>query len=156
MITTRLKAMAWFLATSSLSATAQTKSDIEVLLTHAQRGFVNVADVMQLVDGTKLLPTANNCQLALQLSGGKELICFWQFDYRSTSATEHLRRLNKLISLAIDQGEVPQDDQDVNHPDFYDLRTYTINGADIAVSLKDKAALDQTFVFLRASKSQQP
>jgi len=40
-------------------------------------------------------------------------------------------------------------DQIVNHPDAYDLREFELDGSTYAVSLKDKGALQQTYVFLR-------
>jgi hypothetical protein len=44
-------------------------------------------------------------------------------------------------------------DQSVNHPDAYDLRLFRLDGAEFAVSLKDKGALQQTLVFLRVPQS---
>jgi hypothetical protein len=44
-------------------------------------------------------------------------------------------------------------DKDVNHPDFYDLQTFQLNGLEIGVSLKDKAGLSETYIFLRIMAS---
>ena len=40
-------------------------------------------------------------------------------------------------------------DQSVNHPDYYALRRYETAQADVSVSVKDKSALGNTFVFIR-------
>lgn len=81
---------------------------------------------------------------------GKETssVCYWEYKYRNQDASETLDRfINALQScFAVDQ--VP-DDQPVNHPDSYDLYQYVIDETRVSLALKDKAALNKTYVFLR-------
>lgn len=69
-------------------------------------------------------------------------------DYRSDAASE------AFISL-VDQDAtcgklITAQDQQVSHPDSYDLRQFNVNGTEVSVSLKDKGALNQTYVFFRS------
>ena len=68
-------------------------------------------------------------------------------------ATNQFIKLNNELRTYSGETFPVIEDLDVNHPDFYDLKTYTKMETSLAVSLKDKAALDQTYVFLRVSKS---
>lgn len=54
---------------------------------------------------------------------------------------DELGQCPNLINRARDQG--------VNHPDFYDAWVFEFPDATFSVSLKDKAALRQSFVVLR-------
>lgn len=123
------------------------------LVETARTNFSNISHVQSLKDGNSILANATSCRLALQLGGKKQLICSWQFNYRDTLATEQFIKLNSQLRTYSRETSTVIEDLDVNHPDFYDLKTYTQTETVLAVSLKDKAALDQTYVFLRVSKS---
>lgn len=88
------------------------------------------------------------CTRSLALGGGSQLHCGWAFDYRDAAAIDAFTQ-----GLASLEGCFVQTtpDQDVNHPDFYDLRLFEADGQEIGMSLKDKAALGQTYVFLRVT-----
>jgi len=75
-------------------------------------------------------------------------VCQWRFAYRNTQA----RGLFEHFSAALESCIGPQValDGGVNHPDSYDLRQFNAAGGVVFVSIKDKAALQQTIVFLRA------
>ncbi|MEO1139103.1 MAG: hypothetical protein AAFW87_06570 [Pseudomonadota bacterium] len=74
-------------------------------------------------------------------------VCQWRFDYRNASAAG----LYDMFSQQLEKCLGPQiiTDKGVNHPDSYDLRQYQAKDGMIFVSIKDKAALQQTIVFLR-------
>ncbi|MEM9044752.1 MAG: hypothetical protein AAGC81_08640 [Pseudomonadota bacterium] len=60
----------------------------------------------------------------------------------------------KALSLKIEECLTPSvgiDDQDVNHPDTFTARLYRIGDTEVSISLKDKASLGQTLIFLRAA-----
>lgn len=97
-----------------------------------------------LPDGTE-----GTCSMSLDLSGARAQNCHWPFTYRAPEATEAFDAV--LNATAACLGVQPVADQDVNHPDSYDLRTFHTDTAQIAVSIKDKGALQQTYVFLRIS-----
>jgi hypothetical protein len=51
---------------------------------------------------------------------------------------------------------IAADPSSVNHPDSYDLRQFSSGVGMISVSLKDKGALNQTYVFLRVERPFMP
>ncbi len=89
------------------------------------------------------------CKRALMLSGGAQVHCSWAFDYRVPEASQAFEHLVKSVGQCMGDDAAITADLNVNHPDFYDLQTFELGGQEIAVSLKDKAALSQTYVFLR-------
>ena len=100
------------------------------------------------VDG---LGQPNSCSSSLGLSGIQSAHCIWAFTYRAEAATvafeEALARITECAPSAVS----PEQDQAVNHPDFYDLRVLPIDGGEVGLSLKDKAERQSTFLFFRAS-----
>ncbi len=75
----------------------------------------------------------------------------WQFDYRAAEAEVAFNAL--LDQMRRCAPEAGTEDQGVNHPDFYDLRLFRVEGREVGVSLKDKGALQQTLVFLTVSQN---
>lgn len=78
-------------------------------------------------------------------------VCQWRFDYRSKSATGLYDMFSKQLENCL--GSEVTVDEGVNHPDSYDLRQYQSKSGMIYVSIKDKAALQQTIVFLRVGRA---
>ena len=112
------------------------------------------ADLMALTDGTATdiaLPsgTQGTCTTSLDLSGARALNCRWPFDYRAKAATETFFVLLDATTQCLNTDGVT--DQGVNHPDSYDLRTFNTDSAQVSISIKDKGALQQTFIFLRVT-----
>ncbi|WP_108815505.1 hypothetical protein [Loktanella sp. Alg231-35] len=93
------------------------------------------------------------CTTSLILGGGTQVQCGWPFAYRADEATAAFERLNEAVAACLGPTATASHDQSVNHPDFYDLRLYQAEGQETAVSLKDKAALRQTYVFLRTART---
>jgi len=89
------------------------------------------------------------CTRSLMLSGGAQLHCGWGFAYRAPEATAAFEKLLATVRACLGAGAAVTDDLDVNHPDYYDLQTFQFGGREVGVSLKDKAASSQTYVFLR-------
>ena len=88
------------------------------------------------------------CSTSLVLGGGTSFDCAWGFDYRSVEAT---LAFELLVEQVAECGElITAQDQQVSHPDSYDLRQYSVDGKEVSVSLKDKGALNQTYVFFRS------
>lgn len=108
-------------------------------------------------DGTAIaLPETQvtaDCRTSLQLGSGYQTQCGWPFAYRSDEATQAFERLNDAVSACLGPKALITQDQSVNHPDFYDLRMYQIGDREIGVSLKDKAGLQETYVFLRVART---
>ncbi len=89
------------------------------------------------------------CRTALSLEGTQSLHCGWGFDYRAPAAQAQFDAGLAALSDCLGEDAAVQPDQMVNHPDFYDQRVYTTPSGELGLSLKDKAALGQSFVFLR-------
>ncbi len=93
--------------------------------------------------------SAGTCSVTRTLSAPDGTVCQWEFDYRDPTAAQAFATFNQLLSDCF-QGRAREiKDQGVNHPDFYDLRQYHLDGAAVSVSIKDKGAMRKTFVFLR-------
>jgi len=104
-------------------------------------------------DQSFALPEQNahvaGCLVALNTQGARSLHCMWKFDYRSDAAGRAFETLLEKVETC--GSEAARKDQNVNHPDFYDLRLFKIGQREVGVSIKDKGALQQTLVFLIVS-----
>ncbi len=93
----------------------------------------------------------SSCQTSLALSGGQSQTCGWAFAYRSEAAQQAFDAVLDALVLCLGKHAAVRKDTAVNHPDFYDLRLFRSETAEIAVSIKDKGALQETYVFLRVA-----
>jgi hypothetical protein len=91
------------------------------------------------------------CTRSLVLSGGSQLNCGWAFTYRAPAASEAFENLIATITDCLGAAAHVTADLNVNHPDFYDLQTFRLEGQEIGISLKDKASLSETYIFLRVT-----
>ncbi|WP_415402312.1 hypothetical protein [Tateyamaria sp. SN3-11] len=112
------------------------------------------ADLTALTQGTTTeitLPsgTPGMCTTSLDLTGARALNCRWPFDYRAPAATDTFTALIDATTGCLNTDGLT--DQGVNHPDSYDLRTFHTDTAQVSISIKDKGALQQTFIFLRVA-----
>ncbi len=89
------------------------------------------------------------CTVSQNLSGGKMAHCGWPFAYRAPEARQNFEALLEVVSTCMGAQVERSADQPVNHPDAYDLVELRGQGRVLGVSLKDKAGLQQTYVFLR-------
>lgn len=98
---------------------------------------------------TMTVPTMGEteCGWSLGLGGVHALACRWPFAYRAAEALTAFEDLNDAVAACAGEAALPQ--TGVNHPDSYDLRLYPLDGGVVAVSLKDKIALDESYIFLR-------
>lgn len=102
------------------------------------------------------LPAGSKCSTSLGLSGAQSIHCAMGFAYRSDIATTTFEKLVKGTETCIGTAFQSVNDQDVNHPDFYDLRSFKTEDSTISISLKDKGALQMTYVFLRVEARKKP
>ena len=89
------------------------------------------------------------CTEFVELGEGSSRRCTWAFEYRDPAAQAAFDMLGAAIAECLGPKVQMTEDKDVNHPDFYALQSFRAEGHMAAVSLKDKAALSETFVFLR-------
>jgi hypothetical protein len=99
--------------------------------------------------GSNVVPETADCHRSLSETGAKQLHCKWGFEYRDKAARRFFESLIADVADCLGPKAVRGNDLGVNHPDSYDLRIFRLKGLEYAVSLKDKGALQQTFVFLR-------
>lgn len=98
---------------------------------------------------TDLGQSPATCSFSLDTHGAKSANCNWAFSYRSAEANGAFKDMLAELSACADMASGIETDQSVNHPDFYDLRLMRITGGEMGLSIKDKAAIQQTLVFLR-------
>lgn len=125
-----------------------------VLCATAGHADTYCADLTALTKGTATnisLPSGTQgiCTTSLDLSGARALNCRWPFAYRAKAATETFLLLVDDTARCLNTDGLT--DQGVNHPDSYDLRTFNTDSAQVSISIKDKGALQQTFIFLRVA-----
>ncbi len=75
--------------------------------------------------------------------------CRWTFQYRSRDANTVAEGLHSTIMKCDGLVSVTKDTP-VNHPDSYQAHIFNFATNTLVLSIKDKAALNQTFVTLRA------
>ena len=91
------------------------------------------------------------CSINLLQGGISQMSCHWDFSYRSTESLLRFEDIQAEIENCLGTDAALPADTQVNHPDSFELRQYEGQGARVALSLKDKAGLDQTLVFLSIS-----
>jgi hypothetical protein len=93
------------------------------------------------------------CQLSMTLKGGIAHHCGWPFAFRASEARAAFEAMLDSVAECLGEGAEVTSDLGVNHPDTYDLKTFHAEAGTVSVSLKDKGALQQTYVFLRIEKA---
>ncbi len=89
------------------------------------------------------------CQQSLELSGTTKDTCYWTYDYRAPEAEAAFARWSDALLTCFGANHAQLRDQQVNHPDSYTLHRFDAGTAQISLSLKDKAGLSQTLVFIQ-------
>ncbi|WP_306115879.1 MULTISPECIES: hypothetical protein [unclassified Roseovarius] len=126
-------------------ACADICSDLRDLVDHAEGGDFQISQI-EIAAGTP------ECSVSQDERGGRTTLCFWTFAYRDTAATTAFERLDQDVRRCFSDATILPADSTVNHPDSYQLRRYQRGRLVISVSLKDKAALSQSLVFLRIDR----
>lgn len=113
------------------------------LLVQAQGNFQQI----EQSGSVPALDDSARCGLSVDLSGQRSLVCRWSFPFRADAAAAKFKALDALTHRCLDLSPAAPEDG-VNHPDTYVQHLYRSGDVKIALSLKDKSALGQTFVFL--------
>lgn len=100
-----------------------------------------------------ILADASYCRVT-KTSKRSSYHCGWEFPHRAQQAYDAFDDLARRLDECVGRHAVLHRDQSVNHPDSYALRRYETPAAEVSVSVKDKSALGQTFVFLRIQGGQ--
>ena len=96
-----------------------------------------------------LTETPAVCGQSMGVGGAMSTHCRWVFPYRDPRAAAAYDRLVADLAACAGPVQATVQDKAVNHPDTYNLRLMAITGGTAGISLKDKAELQQTLVFLR-------
>ncbi len=127
-------------------------ANIDYLIDQSRSQF---ADIMDKPTGdagdhdvTLTLAGASYCSVTKK-SKSSSYQCGWEFPYRAQQSYDTFEELVRGVNGCIGQRATLHSDRNVNHPDFYALRRYETEQADVSVSVKDKSALSRTFVFFR-------
>ena len=96
---------------------------------------------------------SGSCKLTGSSLGQKTYFCTWEFAYRSAQADAAFDAVTRSLQDCFGAQAQIGKDQGVNHPDFYDSRQIRLEDVQMSVSIKDKSALDRTYVFLRVAGS---
>lgn len=137
-------ALAVALALWPAIATADRCSQLRELISHAEAGFPDPSPTQ--------ISGAADCAISQDERGGKTHLCHWLFPYRDATATTAFEILDRDIRHCFKDAIALPADPAVNHPDSYQLRRYRRGPLVISASLKDKAALQQSLVFLRIDR----
>ena len=100
---------------------------------------------------SNIIPNAESCVKAQVLGQGVTVNCRWGFDYRSAGLEESFEHLSDTIANCF-KITAQKSDHPVSHPDYYKLRQYEASGRMISVSIKDKGALEHSFIFVSVSQ----
>ncbi|WP_317054574.1 hypothetical protein [Roseovarius rhodophyticola] len=101
-------------------------------------------------DAPLSLPDAT-CQQSVDLSGATKETCHWTYPYRTPEAEAAFTQWSDALLVCFGAEQAQLSDQPVNHPDSYTLHRFDTGTAQVSLSLKDKAALGRTLVFLQIS-----
>lgn len=107
--------------------------------------LVNAIDA-HLEDGAKPAG-AQECSTYRAVDGALGTSCHWAFPFRSEAAITFTQDAWESVK-ACRPGAPKGPDQQVNHPDSFDLLEWVSDGVTYRVSVKDKGALAQTLVFV--------
>ena len=80
--------------------------------------------------------------------GSEPGVCRWTFQLGDAASRETYEALRVGIRACGEPMSAIRD-QGVNHPDFYDAWVYRFDDGGLSLSIKDKAALGETYVVLR-------
>lgn len=100
--------------------------------------------------------TGANCQQAPALLGTHTQICRLSFTYRAKEAADTFEAWSASLLACAGPKNAILSDQPVNHPDSYFLHRFTLPQGEVSLSLKDKAALGQTLVFIQINPANAP
>jgi len=135
-------------ATIGLSANEHC-TELETLVAKVHSGLLKTPSAVADSAIPLMSTEPESCAAAPTLSGATDHYCVWRFEYRTAEAYGVFNNLNRSFQECFGDGARVRSDQKVNHPDFYDLRRFEVDPVHVAVSIKDKSAMQSTYVFVR-------
>lgn len=84
--------------------------------------------------------------------GGAEVShCYSAFAYRDAAALQALAELYADLSACFGARRAQETGALVNHPDSFEQAQFCMNSGSLSLSLKDKAAFQETLIFVRST-----
>lgn len=107
-------------------------------------------DMLKQMVASKTVASTDDmvCSTSQGVSGTVAQHCRWPFAFRAPAAEAAFEKMSDDVAACLNAPALPEEGG-VNHPDSYDQRLFRTPEATVSVALKDKGALQQTFVFLR-------
>ena len=141
-----------FLATLGAARADDFCRNIDHLIDQSRSGFANIAAEPKGDAGDHearlTLAGASTC-LVTRKSKRSWYHCTWTFPLRAQRATDSFDAFAGKLDGCLAQRATIHNDRSVNHPDSYTARRYDLEQAEVSLSVKDKAALGNTFIFIR-------
>lgn len=136
----------------AVATSAQAQADpvcerVSAFVGEAERWTPGSADVA--IHLPSIFLAEGQCGSSLSMSGHHSLHCGWAFPYRATAATLAFEKLAVRIETCEGARQLKNAGNGVNHPDTFDQRRIRFAGGTVSVSLKDKVALQETYILLR-------
>ncbi len=136
---------------ASLAADRPYCVELQTIIAAGRTGFADLAGASAGADGrypATLVPRqASTCSVS-RPPGTASYHCVWEFPLQKPAAYARYNSIEKDTDACIGSQATPQDDQGVNHPDFYAARRFELEGTAVIVSVKDKSVLNRTLVKL--------
>ncbi len=105
-------------------------------------------DALNRFTASGTAPEGAVCATYLSSFSTTGVSCYWSHAYRSPSAEDQASAMWTTLTKCRN-GSLLKPDEQVNHPDSYDLREWAHEKGVYAISIKDKAGQNRTLVFLR-------
>jgi hypothetical protein len=114
----------------------------------AQAQSCDRVQTIEAVSDTGDAPMGAICRTYKGQSGTQGASCHWPFEYRDPSAQTIGRELWQEVQHCREGAQLTENNE-VNHPDSYDLLVWETKNGIYHISVKDKGALQQTLLFFR-------
>ncbi len=146
----RLTLVPLFLFASVNSVAAQTLcADVTYLIEQSRSQFSDITGDPINESGELaarfVLPEAWRCSISVDIEKAA-YVCSWKFPHATAQARSTYERFVAEIRACIGHVATENQDQSVNHPDFYELVYYALEDGEVSVTLKNKSKMRSTFV----------
>ncbi|MEM7223897.1 MAG: hypothetical protein AAF495_13005 [Pseudomonadota bacterium] len=146
------------LFTASGAARAQDLcAEIEQLVDQSRTQFVEITAETQdggAREAAMKISGAASCRVMKGLNGNLYR-CAWEFPHQASEAYNTFDSFVSRVGDCLGDQATQHEDKSVNHPDYFALTRYELPEAKVSVSVKDKAALGLTYVFIRVQGASQ-
>jgi len=127
---------------------AQLCNEIQAVALLSHSNFYVRTGTETITRAPEPLTGAERCTLTQTLSGARAFHCAWKYPLRAPASNAAFNAFNETISACLIGSTEAFEDRGVNHPDSYRQHKHTTQDLVVSVSIKDKSALQATYVFV--------